>query len=118
MKYLLLLAILLAAPIKAEIGADKFAHIGTSAAINGMVYLTMSAFTGREQEQKLPSLIGASIFTFSLGLAFKVMDAQNGYIDGGDMLANGIGIVTSATLIYLLDIKSIHPHPKGVAIDF
>lgn len=108
---------------KAEIGGDKFLHAGTSAALTTAVYFTMSAFTGREQQLKVPALIGSSILVLAVGLGGEVIDAGERpagqrYLDGGDMAANAIGVGVAAGLIYLLDARTIEVHPRGVAFRF
>lgn len=124
MKTLLLTLLLLASnQCYSEIGSDKLAHFGVSAGLTTAMYFTMSAFTGREQELKLPALIGSSIFAFGLGLGMEVIDAGERpvgqrYLDGGDLAANAIGVGVAAGLIYLLDARTISVHPRGVAFRF
>lgn len=121
MKLILILALLGAlttTTLKAEVGSDKFAHVGMSALLTTGTYLFLSGFTGREVQLRGPALIGASAFALGIGLAFEVADAQNGWIDGGDMAANIIGVALSATLIYTLDIHDIKPTPKGLVWQF
>lgn len=107
----------------AEIGSDKIAHVGVSGAIVTGVYFTMSAFTGRDPETKLPALIGATVMGMAVGLAGELMDAGERpagqrYIDGGDMAANLVGVGLAAGLIYFLDVKGATPTPQGVAFRF
>lgn len=119
----LLLALLLCSASQAEIGGDKFLHAGTSAVLTTAVYFTMSAFTGREQQLKVPALIGSSILVLAVGLGAEVIDAGERpvgqrHLDGGDLAANAIGVGIAAGLIYLLDARTITAHPKGVAFRF
>lgn len=119
----LLLALLLCSASQAEIGGDKLLHAGTSAVLTTAVYFTMSAFTGRDQQLKLPALIGSSILVLAVGLGSEVVDAGERppgqrYLDGGDMAANIVGVGVAAGLIYLLDAGAVEMHPKGVAFRF
>lgn len=122
MKHLFAL-MLLCTPCVAEIGADKAAHVATSAVLTTAAYFTMSAFTGREQQLKLPALIGSSILVFAVGLGAEVIDAGERpagqrYLDGGDLAANAIGVGIAAGLIYLLDARTVIVHSKGIAFRF
>ena len=108
---------------KGEVGNDKLLHAGTSAVLTTAVYFTMSAFTGREQQLKVPALIGSSILVLAIGLGAEVIDAGERpkgqrYLDGSDLAANAIGVGVAAGLIYLLDARTVTAHPKGVAFRF
>lgn len=123
MKYLAIVLLLCSctkAPSRepAGMGADKVVHFGGSAALTTGLYLTMTAFTGREHELRMPSLISACLFGAAYGVALEVMDANGGRLDRGDLAANALGIVTAGALIYLLDVRSVKPAPGGIAIEF
>ena len=96
-------------------------HVVTAAAVTGTVYLVMSKFTGGGDDVKGPSLLGAVIFSSAGCLASEIVDTQytNGHkLDGADLASDGLGIALMATAIYLFDIKTAHPHPKGIAFSF
>lgn len=119
---LLLLAAFFGSTIaNAEIGSDKIAHVAVGGALTTAVYFTMSAFTGREQEMKMPALIGAAVIGSALVLGGEIIDTEHtkGHcIDGGDLAAGLIGVGLAASLIYIFDVRTVTPHAKGVAFRF
>lgn len=96
-------------------------HIGYSAGITTALYFSLSAFTGREQECKGPSLLGAAVFTLGLGLAKEIIDGMirgDRHLDSGDLQADLIGVAAATAVIYFLDIHGAKPAPGGIAFQF
>lgn len=81
-------------------------HVVASAALTTGIYITLSAFTGREKKAKRPSLAAAAAMTLAAGLAKESMDSmarRDRQIDGNDLTANVAGVAAASLLIYTID---------------
>ena len=118
MKYLFLGALLCSSVSIADQNTPL--HIGGSALLVTGIYFSTSAFTGRDPSSRLPCLIASTVFSYGYTLGVEIMDANGGYLDGHDMAVNGITILTTATIIYFLDIHGVKAEatPKGIAFRF
>jgi len=88
------------------LGNDKLAHVAVSAGLTTALYLTMSAFTGRENKTKKAALLSAIAMGLAVGLAKESVDSMvrgDRHIDSGDMAANALGVGLAAAGIVLLD---------------
>lgn len=99
-------------------------HVGVAGALTGGLYLTFSAFTGRREEAKVPSLVSAMVFAGAGCFLSELTDTDHtpGHrLDGGDLAADALGIVLMGTIIYFVDIHGgavkARPHPRGVAFE-
>lgn len=113
----LALAILLTGTI-ASADANTPKHIAAASVITAATYITLSAFSGRTVEGRLPSLIGALVWSNSLMLGFEVMDANGGYLNGHDMKTGIITTIVTGGIIYALDIHGVEPAPIKNGVGF
>jgi hypothetical protein len=104
MRKLLLVALLLSNVSHAE--SDKVQHFLVSAGITSVTYITFSRVLRLEPKDRWKALLVSVVASSVAGLAVEAMDSmdrRDRRIDGGDMLANGLGNAAAAGLIIAID---------------
>lgn len=97
--------------VNAEVGTDKFAHLGVSYALNMTFYGIFKKGMHLESDERLGALVMSIPIVFMMGLAKEALDCDAQYyryngkcnFDMGDMGANLVGIGLSSLTIFVFD---------------
>lgn len=105
-KFMVIVGLLLSSMVHAEIGFDKFEHVGVSAGLNFAFYYALSRGMGGEVRIRPGVLVMSSMMTGMIGVIKEVTDTSKSSpnLDTGDLAADAIGIAISAATIYAIDI--------------
>ncbi|MBY0370452.1 hypothetical protein K2X33_07185 [bacterium] len=104
---LLLVFSLLAQPARAEIGTDKFAHFGMSFALMTATYGISKQLFRIDKRDRFDAVVLGVVTTLVVGFAIEVADSmarKDRRLDGGDLLADSLGVATSTLFIYSFDL--------------
>lgn len=103
----LLVCLFVAQPARAELPVDKAAHFGMSFALMTATYGLSKQLFKIDKKDRFDAVMVGLVTAVAVGLAVEVADSisrNDRRLDGGDLLADGLGVATSTFFIYSFDL--------------